>query len=69
MKSKLASSNKIKKASSAKKGPVKKLASFKRLRQRKFVAAVVQLSPEEVLERASVFPVGAKSQVLSWPKL
>jgi hypothetical protein len=69
MKIKLARSNKAKKASSAMKGPEKKLASFKRLRQRKFVAAVVQLSPEEVLERASVFPVGAKSQVLCWPKL
>ena len=69
MKIKLASSNKVKKAPSAMKGPAKKLASFKRLRQRNFVAAVVQLSPEEVLERASVFPVGAKSQVLNWPKL
>lgn len=65
---KVMAKSKVKKAS-AMKGPAKKLASLKRLHQRKFVVAMGQLSPEEVLERASVFPVGEKSQVLSWPKL
>jgi hypothetical protein len=71
MKAKFAGSSvksKAKKASAVK-GPAKKLASLKRSRQRKFVAAMGQLPKEEVLEYASVFPVRAKGQVLGWPKL
>lgn len=65
---KVAGKGKVKKASAIK-GPAKKLATLKRSRQRNFVSASQNLSAEEMLERASVFPVHAKSQILSWPEL
>jgi len=40
-------------------------------RQEAFGAACKKdkLSPQKIVERASVFPVGEKSYVLKWPKL
>jgi len=40
-------------------------------RQEAFLAACKkeQLSAQEIVERASVFPVCEKSRVLKWPKL
>ena len=42
----------------------------KRKLQKRFVSQVVaeKLSPAQVIERASVFPVSAASKVLRWPK-
>ncbi|MBK6638031.1 MAG: hypothetical protein IPH08_03040 [Rhodocyclaceae bacterium] len=48
-----------------------KLRAEKKARQARFVAQVMaeNLSSAQVIERASVFPVGVESRVIHWPKL
>ena len=47
------------------------LIASKRKLQKNFVRQVLadKLSPEQAVERASVFPVAAASKVLRWPKM
>lgn len=56
--------------SSPKKTKGKKLLSQKRKLQREFLqqAKTEGLSAAEVVERASIFPKGAKLKVVKWPK-
>ena len=46
-------------------------APAKAERQRAFIVSCKQegLSSKEIVERASVFPIGARSRVLKWPKI
>ena len=46
------------------------LIASKRKLQKNFVSQVLadKLSPAQVIERASVFPVSGASKVLRWPK-
>lgn len=56
--------------SSSKKTKGKKLLAQKRKLQREFLqqAKAGGLSATEVVERASIFPKGAKLKVVKWPK-